>query len=72
MAEGRKLRIQHVLVQPVVVYDDGEELTSGPSLNVVTLTLTQAKQMLDDLPDEVRRLQAHLEEDLAPDAAQPS
>lgn len=52
----RKLRISHVLIQPVLVWDDGEELSPGPALQQVQVSLSNAKGMLDGLPDEVAAL----------------
>ena len=36
-----KLRIAHVIVQPVLVHDDGIELLPGPVLEAQAITLSQ-------------------------------
>lgn len=52
----RRLRLAYVAVQPVVVWDDGEQLTPGPEVTVLRLPLGQARQMLDELPAQVEAL----------------
>lgn len=65
----RRLRIAHLVVQPVLVWDDGEEMEPGPTLNPVTLPLSKLGHLLDTLPAEVAGLAARLAEDEAsPDA----
>lgn len=47
----RKLRVAHVLVQPVLVWDDGEELTPfAPPPNATQVSLSE----LDGLADKIR------------------
>lgn len=36
----RKLRVSHVIVQPVLVWDDGTELAPGPQAQPVQLPLS--------------------------------
>ena len=50
---NRRLRIAHVLIQPVLVYDDGKELTPGPEMNVAELPVSQVTEFLSKLLDEV-------------------
>lgn len=52
----KKLRIQAVTVQVALVWDDGDELSPGPDLEPLTLSLSQARGMLDGLPAEVAKL----------------
>lgn len=52
----RRLRIAHLVVQPVLVWDDGEEMTAGPALNPVTLPLSQVAHLVETLPAEVATL----------------
>lgn len=49
----RKLRISHVTVQAVLVWDDGEELTPGPEINPFAVTVSTATETLQGLPAEV-------------------
>lgn len=56
----KRLRISHVEVRPVLVWDDGDELTPGPPLQPQALSLSRALQMLDALPAEVEALAAQL------------
>jgi hypothetical protein len=51
-----RLRLSHIVIQPVLVYDDGEEFTPGPELNAAHLLLPQAVDMLATLPAEVEKL----------------
>ncbi|QKY78381.1 hypothetical protein SEA_BARSTEN_26 [Gordonia Phage Barsten] len=59
-APPRRLRIAHLLVQPVLVWDDGTELTKGPGLNSVQVSISEAAEFLDTLPVEVEALAAQL------------
>lgn len=57
----RKLRLQHLVVQPVLVWDDGVELTPAPALGQVVLLLSQLAAFAERMPEEVIALQAQLE-----------
>lgn len=50
---SRKLRVAHVLIQPVLVWDDGEELEPGPEASVVQVKLSELVGMADRLRAEV-------------------
>lgn len=63
----RRLRLQSVTIQPVLVWDDGEELTPGPELGAVSLPLSRLDHFRDSIPAEIAALQAKLEEPEAPD-----
>lgn len=56
----RRLRVQHILVQPVLFWDDDEEAEPGPQMQPLTLTRTQTIDMLTTLPDEIQALQTRL------------
>lgn len=60
-----KLRISHLVVQPVFVWDDGEELTPGPSIEAMTVPLSKLAMLAETLPAEVAGLQAHFEKEAA-------
>lgn len=51
-----KLRIAHLIIQPVLVYDDGEELTPGPELGSIQIPLSKVAGFIDTLPAEVAAL----------------
>jgi hypothetical protein len=53
----RRLRIAHVVVQPVLVWDDGENLAPGPQTAGTAIGLAG----LADLPDQLRAEVAALE-----------
>ena len=55
-----KLRISHVLVQPVLVWDDGEELTPGPGVEPMSLPASQVAGFVEALPAQVAEEQAKL------------
>lgn len=63
----KKLRISHVIVQTVVVYDDGEELTPGPQLQPVSMPLSQVAEFAVHIKDQVSALaeQIKAESDVA-------
>lgn len=59
-----KLRIAHLVIQPVLVIDDGEELAPGPQLEAAPVTISQ-------LEDYVAKLREFIEQQngsQAPDA----
>jgi len=58
----RRLRVQQLLVQPVLVWDDGEELTPAPGLQQISVPLSQLARLVQTLPAEVAALQAQLED----------
>lgn len=51
-----KLRLQVIVIQPVLLWDDGEELTPGPEIEPATLTLAKAKEWLENLPAEIEKM----------------
>lgn len=58
----RKLRVLNIIVQPVLVWDDGEEFTSGPEVNQVSLKMSELVGFENLLNNEIARIQAELEE----------
>lgn len=48
-----QLRVLHVLMQPVLVWDDGEEFTPGPGIDPVAVPVSQIAAFVEKLPDEV-------------------
>ena len=55
---SRRLRIAHVLIQPVLVWDDGEELAPGPEAVAVQVKLSELAGMADKLRAEVAKAEA--------------
>lgn len=53
----RRLRIARIMIQPEMVWDDGEEMTPGPEVNALSVSLSQAFDFLQSLPDQVAKLQ---------------
>ena len=60
-----RTRLAHLVIQPVLVLDDGEELMPGPQLEAAPVTISQ-------LEDYVAKLRAFIEDQnsQAPDPAQ--
>lgn len=56
-----KLRVAHLVVQPVLVWDDGEELTPGPEISQIAIPLSKVPGFIEGFPAEVAALQAQLE-----------
>lgn len=54
----RRLRVAHVLVQPVLVWDDGDELTPGPDAQPVQVPLSGLAGLADQLRDEIAAAEA--------------
>lgn len=61
-----KLRIAHLVIQPVLVWDDGEELSPGPELGQISIPLSKLAEFGAGLPAEVAALAAKLESEQAP------
>lgn len=59
----RRLRIQSLLVTPVLVWDDGEELTAGPELGQIALPLSKLGDFAGSLPAELAALEEKLLQD---------
>ena len=56
----RKLRIAHVIVQPVLVWDDGEELNQGPQAQPVQLPLSALAGLADQIRAEIAAQESQL------------
>jgi hypothetical protein len=52
----RRLRVAHVLIQPVLVWDDGDELEPGPAIQAQQLPLAKVASWLVALPGELDRI----------------
>lgn len=61
-APARRLRISHVVVQPVLVWDDGEELQPGPEVQPAGRRLSELAAWAETLPSEVAALAKKLAE----------
>lgn len=55
-----KLRVSHVLVQPILTWDDGEELTPGPQAQPVQLPLSALAGLADQIRKEIAEQEAQL------------
>lgn len=53
----RRLRVLHVLVQPVLVWDDGETLTPGPEVNVAQVPLGALGEMPEQIAQTIAAYQ---------------
>lgn len=60
----RRLRVAHVLVQPVLVWDDGEHLYPGPQAGGAQVSVAD----LPGLPERLRGELLALEEQAASDS----
>lgn len=56
-APRRRLRVAHVIVQPVLVWDDGTELSPGPQAQPIQVPLSELDGMADKLRTEVAKAQ---------------
>lgn len=59
----KKLRIAHVIVQPVFVYDDGEELEPGPVASPVQVPLKALSGLADRFRAEVEAAESASDSD---------
>lgn len=53
-----RVRISHVVVQPVLVYDDGDELSPGPATQAFPVPLHNLGGLADRLRAEVAAMNA--------------
>lgn len=51
-----KLRISHMVVQAVLVWDDGKELTPGPDVQPISLPLSRLGAFAETVPAEIEAL----------------
>jgi hypothetical protein len=56
----RRLRIAQLVVNPVLIWDDGETIEPGPQLNPIPVTLGGLADLAASLPAEVAALEAQL------------
>ena len=54
----RRLRLQHFVVQPVLVWDDGEELAPGPPVQPQSLTYAGLRDLAEHWPATLAELEA--------------
>lgn len=59
--EVRRLRILHVAVQPILVWDDGDELAPGPGIDAVILPVSKLAGWAASLPAELTKLAEKLD-----------
>jgi hypothetical protein len=57
----RRLRLLHVIAQPVLVWDDGQTLTPGPQVNVATVPATELAGLGERILAEIAQLAAQAE-----------
>ena len=51
------MRVLHVMVQPVLVWDDGTELAPGPTLNVQAVPLAELAGLRDKIEADLPTLE---------------
>jgi len=59
----RRLRIQSIILTPVLVWDDGEELSPGPELGQISVPLSKLGEFAAGLPAEVAALAEKVAQD---------
>lgn len=57
----KRLRVAHVMVQPVLVVDDDESVMPGPLTESVQVPLTQLAGHAEKISGDLVRLQAELD-----------
>lgn len=55
-----RLRLLHVLVQPVFVIDDGDELKPAPEVQTTTVTLSGLAAFPDEILASIPKLEAQV------------
>jgi len=61
----RRLRITQVLVQPVLIWDDGENIFPGPPMQPQAYPLSALHLLEDELKKDLPRLQKAAEDEAA-------
>ncbi len=56
----RKLRVAHIVIQPVLVWDDGDEMNPGPELPPATLSVSGVREFLEKLPGTIELISGRL------------
>ena len=56
----KRLRVLHVVMKPVLVWDDGTEFAPGPEVEASAVTLSGAAEYIERLPVEVDELAERL------------
>lgn len=62
-----KLRVLNIEIKPVLVWDDGENITPGPEMTTGTITLNQ---LGDDLQSAIKQVIKETEEQRAKEEAE--
>lgn len=57
---SRRLRMSHVAIQVHLVWDDGEELVPGPSMQPMLLPPSLVDDYLTEVPNQLPRIEAEL------------
>ena len=65
---SNRLRILHVIVQPVVVVDSGDELAPGPEIQPVTIPVARLAELAGQLPGELEAMQREYDAQAEPPA----
>jgi hypothetical protein len=60
-----RLRLQHFIVQPVLVWDDGNDLTPGPQVQPQPLTVAGLRELAEEWPAKLAELQAQAKNGVA-------
>jgi hypothetical protein len=53
----KTLRALHFVVQPILVWDDGADLTPGPVVEPQALTLAGVRDLVDNWPEKLAELE---------------
>ena len=53
-----KLRLLHFMVQPILLTDDGEQLSPGPAVQAQALTLLGLKDLVETWPQKLAQIEA--------------
>lgn len=54
----RRLRVSHVVVQTVLVWDDGDELAPGPAVEPVSVPLSALPGLAQQIAAEVAQVES--------------
>lgn len=54
---ARRLRLDHFVIQPVLRWDDGTELSAGPEIQPAALTLAGLQELIDNWPAKLAEIE---------------
>lgn len=55
-----KVRVAHIVIKPVLVIDDGEELSPGPEVAELAVPLSKVSEAIGNLLDKLPEIESEI------------